>query len=130
MTYDPKSGTIIFESNSIIFGHNKLFEIRNASHENAKKLAKELGLILFNDELSWYKYNPEFILLSDGSVSADNLRSELIKSKIPFYERENEEFGLSNGTHEWTFPSWSLKDLIKKIKDEAQMYAKELNSTP
>ncbi len=86
MGYDQEKETITLSVNDGD-GRKCLMEIRNASHENAVKLAKNLHLESSDRDPDhscfWSKYNSVLHLLHDGSEDAEWLRIEIFKLGIP-----------------------------------------------
>ncbi len=127
MSYDPKKEVITLSANHGGGGQD-LFEIRNASHENAVKLAKELGLTTRNEDrehaCAWGKYYEVLRLLHDGSTEAEWLRIEIFKLGIPCRVREIQP-SLDIATNCWalhmcgaayTPPMWKVVKVLDEIK--------------
>jgi len=131
MVYEPKSEKIAFSANDGN-GGDTLLEIRNASYENAVKLARELGLKSDRDTpLYWSKWNPRLYLYHNGTKDAEAVRVELLKSGIPFDVYSGAKtLGLSDYRMITNVPPFELDYLIKEIKDTAKRYKKELKSLP
>ena len=124
MKYDMEKETITFSVNDGEGGLN-LIEIRNASHENAVKLAKELGLKTSNTDqehaCSWGKYYEVLRLYHDGSTEAEWLRIEIFKLGIPCRVREiakiaKESWALSMCQGCYKPPMWTAAKVLEEIK--------------
>ncbi len=127
MSYEPDKETITLSVNDGDGGKN-LIEIRNASHENALKLAKELGLKTRNLDqdhaCSWSKYYEVLHLYHDGSDDAEWLRVEIFKLGIPCRVRKNailKSWDLVMGQYSYKPPMWTVQKTLEQIK----LYNKE-----
>ncbi len=132
LTFDPKTQTIRLSAN-----HNAggvcLFEIRGASHENAVRLAEELGLKPDGREpcTGWSKWNPVLELEHDGSETAERLRLEMLRLGIPFrLSRDRRELALIAGQGRHTRPMWTEEAMLGVIRKTAEDYAEQLRSKP
>lgn len=132
LKYNPDTETISLCANHG-GGGEALMEIRNASHESAVKLAKELGLEDRggSTECCWSKWNPILTLYHDGSEEAESFRIEMLKLGLPFtLFKKAEEWGVSFGQGSHTPPMWKADVVLDLIRDEAKRCQKELNSQP
>lgn len=122
LNYDPKERTITFWAND---GHGgqTIFEIQEASHESAEKIAKALGMKMDGSgQVSWSISNPHFTLNHDGSDDAEALRIELLRLDIPHEVFHSETLALNDGctgiymrSAGWTQPQ--MLDLIRKCAE-------------
>lgn len=141
MEYKPEEMLIRFRANDGD-GGEILFEIGNASHENAVKLAEGLGLKSEMKEsvaTLWAKWNPIYKLWSDGSGDSEALRVEILKSGIPCHFH-NSHYGVdSRGNKSWAFqtsgciyrpPMWKADGIIKIIREDAERYKDQLSTMP
>ena len=128
LTFDPKKETLVFEMTEN--GGKKIFELRNVSYENAKKLAEGLGLTPGRSRTVWSKYNPKLTIFDNGCKEAQILKTEIVNLKIPLEVWEGDIFSLLNGNIQYDFPMWSLKKLIDLVRDVAERNVDELNSLP
>jgi len=133
MTYHPDTERITFEANHW-YGGVILFEIRNASHENAQKLATELGLASDSPKsCHWGKYNPVLNLQHNGSPEAEQLRVEMLRLSVPFVVVKTdgtEPFALTNGQGMHKSPMWNVESMLKIIRDTAERHKDQLATTP
>ncbi len=132
LTFEPKDGTIRLSAN-----HNAggvcLLEVRNASHENAVRLAEELGLKSDGRDpaVSWTKWNPVLELDHDGSESAERLRIEMLRLGIPFRLVSGcRELALIANQGRHTPPMWSEEAMLGVIRKTAADYADQLAGKP
>lgn len=122
MSYESNTETITFSVNDG-GGGKILFEIRNASHENALKLAKVLGLKSSDREPDracfWSKYSQVLHLLHNGSTDAEWLRIEIFKLGIPCRVQEitgSRPWELRMDQYSYTPPSWSAPKVLEEIE--------------
>ncbi len=123
MKYDPEKEMITLSVNDGDGGKD-LIEIRNASHENALKLAKELGWKTRNTDkdyaCSWSKYYEVLHLYHNGSEEAEWLRVEIFKLGIPCRVREmvtEKPWALHMGQGSYKPPMWTAKKVLEEIRE-------------
>ena len=139
MTYKPEDETIRLSVNDGSGGRDIMF-IHNTSYENAAKLAEGLGLKGDGStSLMWSKWNPIYSLHDDGSAEAERLRIEMLKLGLPFrlhgahIKTYNEEpmrtwAWCDQGLH--SPPMWKVEVILDKIREAAQRYKEQLETTP
>jgi hypothetical protein len=118
LKYDQDKETIILSANDG-YGGKTLMEIRNASHENAKKLAKNLGMESPGTSCFWSKYSEVLHLLHDGSEEAEWLRIEIFKLGIPCRVMKSANvkgWRLQMGQGSYGPPMWTAKKVLVEIK--------------
>lgn len=129
LSYDPEKETATLHANHG-GGGVVLLELRQASYENAARLAEELGLEK-NGDYSWSKWNPVVRLYHDGSAAAETVRLHLLDSGLPFVQINNSlKMAFSDGDRSYGMPSWSLEAIMGIISDLAERHAALLASTP
>ena len=123
MGYDPDKELITLFANDGGGGQD-LMQIRNASHENALKLAKELGLKTQNLDqdhaCSWDKYCEVLHFYHNGSEEAEWLRIEIFKLGIPCRVRKivtEKPWALHMCQGSYGPTMWTVKKLLKEIKE-------------
>lgn len=139
MSYDPTEEVIKFSANHGGGGQD-LFEVRNVSYENAQKLAEELGLnsSMSGRTTSWAKWNPVYKLWHDGSEDAEKIRIEMLRLGMSFNLVQGGHRTDLNGQSHWAWcsnctytpPMWSPERVIEIIQHEADLYKKQLSTTP
>jgi len=122
MNYDPDKEKITLTVNDGDGGRD-LIEIRNASHENAVKFAKELGLKNSNIDqehaCSWSKYHEVLHLYHNGSEEAEWLRIEIFKLGIPCRVRQmvsERPWALHMGQGSYGSAMWTAAKVLEEIK--------------
>lgn len=132
LTYDPNKETLTLTVNHG-FGGQNLFEVRNASHENAKKLAEGLGLTADDkteSPLIWGKWNPVLRLYHDGTADAEMLHTEMLRLEIPHTILTSDSIGLADSRGLHKPPLWTVPQMLQIIKETAEHYKNELTGTP
>ena len=132
MLYKAETETIIFKANDDS-GGREIFSIRNASYENAAKLAVGLGLTGdgVRPYLCWTKWNPSYKLDHDGSEDAEKLRMEMLSLGMPFkLHKTSKEWSWNNGRGVYQSPMWTVGKVLVEIRKEAELYKKQLDSKP
>ena len=136
MSYDPETEKITFRANHNRGGED-LFQIRNASYENAVKLANELGLKSIEEkELNWSKWNPIYDLYYDKSEDSEKIRTEMLKLGLPFrvlmprYVNGENTWAWSTGGYIYSPPMWTVDQVLDQIRKESEMYKEQLGTTP
>lgn len=129
LNYDPEKELIDFWMNDGS-GKETIFEIRNASLENAQKLAEGLGLESDGDgedATMWSKFNPKAILHDDGSPEAEVLRVMLLEANFPFRTIDSKKLAVTfhPGIYEWPF-----EQLKKVVQEQIDNNKKDLEATP
>jgi len=129
LTYDPDRETITLNANHNA-GGEVLLEIRQASYENAERLARELGLKA-DGRTTWHKWNPVYELDHDGSAEAEALRMKMLALGLPhkvYRNRRQWALLLHQGSH--TPPMWTVDVLLKMLEEEAERYKDQLETVP
>ncbi|MEK7114997.1 MAG: hypothetical protein AAB847_01410 [Patescibacteria group bacterium] len=139
MSYDPEKEIIFFSVNDGSGGKN-IFEIRNASHENAVKLANGLGLNDNHDGkppeevLHWSKWNPNLLLYSNGGPEAKELKEEMLRLEIPHRILRSDIYALTYHIGGVSYmlkpPHHSKQEMLNKIREIAEKNSEILASTP
>jgi hypothetical protein len=122
MKYDQEKETIRFFANDGDGGET-LMEIRNASHENALKIAKILDLTSQNkypdQACFWSKYHEVLHLVLDGSEEAEWLRVEIFKlgiaCRVSMF-RSLKGWELHKGQYCYGPPMWIAAKVLEEIK--------------
>jgi len=127
MKYDQEKETITLSVNDGGGGVD-LIEVRNASHENALKLARELDLRSSDKDIDracfWSKYHPVLHFYHDCSDDAEWLRVEIFKLGIPCRVRKNavlKSWDLNMGQYSYKPPMWTVQKTLEQVK----LYNKE-----
>src|SRR3989338_285367 len=120
MKYDQEEERITFSVNDGD-GGRCLFEVRNASHENALKLAKELVLKSLDRDPEhacfWSKYYEVLHLFHDGSEEAEWLRIEIFKLGIACRVRKTSRiWALHMGQYSYGPTMWTAAQALEEIK--------------
>mgnify|MGYP001588210629 CR=1 FL=1 len=122
MKYDQDKETITLSVNDGD-GGKTLIEIRNASHENAVKLAEKLDLKSSDRYLDhacfWSKYYEVLHLYHNGSEEAEWLRIEIFKLGIPCRVRKmvtEKPWALHMGQGSYKPPMWTATKVVEEIK--------------
>lgn len=134
LVYRPDTETITLTANHNL-GGEQLLEIRNASYENAERLARELGLAADGaggQPCLWSKWNPVVELDHDGSEDAEALRLEMLRLGLPHVVRRRQQGDWawidSCGSHS---PSmWTREMVLKLIREAAERYKTQLETLP
>ena len=139
MTYKPETETIVLTANHGNGGVD-LLSVRNASYENAVKLAEGLGLLSDGrtTPLMWSKWNPIYRLSYDGSEDAERLRMEMLRLELPvivraggYYSvRGEKSWAWENGCYIYMPPMWTVDMVIDEIRKDAARYKEQLASKP
>jgi len=133
LAYHPETETIAFTANHN-GGGEQLLEIRNASYENAERLARELGLTADHEGAQpclWTKWNPVVELAHDGSDDAEALRLEMLRLGLPHtVRRSGRQWAWidSAGAHAPTM--WTKEMVLQRIRETAERYKKQLETIP
>ncbi|HUZ92618.1 MAG TPA: hypothetical protein VNG29_01310 [Candidatus Paceibacterota bacterium] len=132
LDYDPAERKIRFWANDG-GGGVPIFEIEQASFENAEKIAKGLGLENESDGVAchWHRWNPKLTLRDDGSENAERLRMEMLRLGIPHEVQRDSELGLvvHDRIHRLS-SGWTIEQLLIEIRNTARIYEKQLAATP
>ena len=130
LTYDTEKRTITLNENGG-YGGKTLFAISGTSHENAARLAQELGLKAGSEKaLTWTKWNPRLTLHHDDSEEADVLRTQMLKLGIPHRVIRDATLGLADERVLYRAPSFNFAQMMDVILDTAEHYNKQLSETP
>lgn len=131
LLYDPEGEKLTLNANHG-GGGQILFEIRNASHESAVKLAEGLGLEADGESpVMWSKWNPVLRLHHDGNADTETLRLEMLRLGIPHtIRRDSKVLGLQDGQHLYQLPLWTPALMLQFIREIAKKYEKELATAP
>lgn len=122
MSYDSHKEKITLSVNDGDGGID-LLEIRNASHENALKLAKELGLKSSDRDPEhscfWSKYYEVLHLYHDSSGEVEWLRVEIFKLGIPCRVRKvaHGRWALHIGQYSYKPPMWSVEKVLGELAE-------------
>jgi len=133
LAYVPKTEAIALWANHG-GGGELLLEIRNASYENAARLAEELGLSADGNSDApcvWSKWNPKIYLGHDGGADADELLAEIRRLELPCeVNRRARALSLSVGQGTMQVPMWRKDQLLNEIRQTADRYRKQLETVP
>ncbi len=112
-------------------GGVELFALNDVPYVVAQLLAKELGLEGDGPApTSWHKWNPTLGLDHDGSADAEELRVEMLKLGVPHKICRVRDLALIGNGGRHTRPMWDQASMLKIIRDTAERYKKQLESTP
>jgi len=132
MKYDQETERITLSVNDGD-GGRCLLEVRNASHENAIKLAKELGLKSSDRDPEhacfWHKYSEVLHLYHDRSEDAEWLRIEIFKLGIPCRVREiaKSPWALHMGQGSYKPPMWTAAKVVEEIRERNKEHVLSLD---
>ncbi len=133
LAYDPAAEKISLHANHGS-GGQLLLEVRNASYENAARMAAELGLQADSAAAQpcvWSKWNPKVYLGHDGSADADELLAEIRRLEIPCdVNRRARALCLSVGQGTMQVPMWRKDQLLAEIRATAERYRRQLETAP
>src|SRR3989344_7091574 len=141
MTYKPETETIVLTANHGN-GRVDLLSVRNASYENAVKLAEGFGLLSDGrtTPLMWSKWNPIYRLSYDGSEDAERLRMEMLRLELPlivdrggYYNAdapEKKSWAWQDSRCVYLPPMWTVDMVIDEIRKDAARYKEQLASKP
>jgi len=127
LDYDSKERMITFWTDDGS-GGKVIFELTNASHENAEKIAIALGMKREgSNQVSWCISNPHFVLHHDGSDDAKALRAELLELDIPHDVVKSEELALEDGCtgiykRSNSFNQAYMLDMIRKCAERFKAF--------
>ncbi|MDP3963084.1 MAG: hypothetical protein Q8Q39_01165 [bacterium] len=129
--FDSKTHRIEFWKNAG-GGGVLVLAIENASHENAARLAQELGLKgEGSSPTSWSRWYPHVTLCHDGSEGADRLHDEILRLGIPLHlARGCQSLELCDGQYRYTQPMWPAEKIISAVKELAERWRKQLDAAP
>lgn len=120
------------------YGGETVFQIRNISHESARKLAEGLGLKADSrypeQECSWSKWNPVYKLYHNESLEAEEIRMEALRLGLSLIIKNissDAEWVFCYDIFEYRAKHYGSKDrVIEILREQAVRYAANLATTP
>ena len=108
-----------------------IFAIDGASHENAARLAEELGLKgEGSSPTSWSRWYPRVTLYTDGGPDGNKLRDAILRLNVPNRIFESQQLELCDGQYRYMTPMWTADQMIGEVEKIAERWHDQLDSAP